>query len=113
RAGALDGEHLDRLAEQVGQYGLDRSIAAAVQHQPGIAAEQTRRVDAQGEIAADALGGVAVDDRQRVALDPAAFHTCAPGRRRNAPLVLPLAEHFLAPPAGAARTGAVVALPLH
>ena len=31
---------VDRIAEQIGENGLDRGVAAAVQHQFGIAAEQ-------------------------------------------------------------------------
>ena len=52
-----------------------------MQHELGIAAKQTRGVDAQGKIAADALAGIAIDRRLRFAVDPAAFHRRVPVRR--------------------------------
>ena len=73
-ARALDAERLDLLAEEIGHRRLHRGVAAAVQHQLGIAAEKTRGVDAQCKVAADAVAGVAVDDRLRILVDPAAFH---------------------------------------
>src|SRR5262249_12966212 len=48
--------------------------AAAMQPELGIAADEARGVDAQRQIAADAVTGVAVDRRLRLAVDPAAFH---------------------------------------
>jgi hypothetical protein len=60
-AAAFYAQHLDRLAGDVGHPCLYRSVAAAMQHQPGLAAQQPRRVDAQCEIFADALGGMVGD----------------------------------------------------
>ena len=49
--------------------GLDRGVAAAVQHEPRLAAQQARGIDAQGEIAPDTLLGVALDHPLGVASD--------------------------------------------
>ena len=57
-ARALDAQHLVRLAEQVLGQRLDRRVAAAVQHQRGIAPQQPRRVGAQRDVGADALAAV-------------------------------------------------------
>ena len=46
-ARALDAQHRVRLASQVRHLGLERGVAAAVQHECGIAPQQPRRVDAQ------------------------------------------------------------------
>ena len=46
-ARALDAEHVGLVAEKIGHAELDRGVAAAVQHERRIAAEQARRVDAQ------------------------------------------------------------------
>ena len=92
RRPGLDFQHIHLLAEQIAQPGLDRGVAAAMQHQLGVAPEQPRRIDAQGEVGTDTLAGVAIDHRLRITLNPAAFHL----RPRSS-----LAEHALAP-AGAA-----------
>ena len=47
RARALDAQHRDLLAEKVRHRGLQRGVAAAVQHELGVTAEQARGVDAQ------------------------------------------------------------------
>ncbi len=52
-AAAFDVEDRLLLAEQVFLPDLDRSVAATVQHQGLVAAEQPRSVDAQAEIAAE------------------------------------------------------------
>src|SRR5262249_34398976 len=85
RARAFDAQHRDLLAEEVRHRGLHRGIAAAMQHELGIAADEARGVDAQREIAADAVTGIAVDRRLRLAVDPAAFHRRAPSRARKTP----------------------------
>jgi hypothetical protein len=77
-ARALDAQNFDLLAQKVVQLGLDRSIAAAMQHQLGLAAQKSARVDAQAEIGAEALPGVAIDDRLRVTFNPAALHLANP-----------------------------------
>ena len=73
-AAALDAQHLGGLAEQVGHHGLDRGIAAAVQHEPRIAAEQPRGINAQCQVDCDAGFGIAGDDRLGVAIRPQAAH---------------------------------------
>ena len=60
-AAAFHAQHLDRRARDVGDFGLHRGIAAAMQHQPRLAAQQPRRVDAQRQVLANALGGVLGD----------------------------------------------------
>src|SRR5256885_12598857 len=50
-AAAFDVEDRFLFAEQVFLTDLDRSVAATVQHQGLIAAEQSRRVDAQAQVA--------------------------------------------------------------
>ena len=45
-AGAFNAQHLDLVAGEIAHLGLDRRVAAAVQHECGIAAEQPRGVDA-------------------------------------------------------------------
>src|SRR6202040_92253 len=52
-ATALDAEDLDLLVQKVLHYGLDRSVAAAVQHQFRLATQETRSIDAQREVASD------------------------------------------------------------
>ena len=59
-AAALDAQHVDIFAELIFRGGLHRCVAAAVQHQLRIAAEQPRRIGAQREIFAHALRGVAL-----------------------------------------------------
>ena len=86
-ARALDAQHLVRLAEQIGHLGLERGVAAAVQHERRIAAQQPRRVDAQRQRLARARGAVDLDRRAGVGISPAALHLpLAPGVR--APLIM-------------------------
>jgi hypothetical protein len=75
-AGAFDAQHLDRFTEKVVHHRLDGRIAATVQNEPRIAAEEPRRIDALAEIGADALLAIAIDSRLGVAIDPSALH-CA------------------------------------
>jgi hypothetical protein len=60
-AGSLHPQDFDVLAKGVAHAHFDRRVAAAVQHQLGIAAEQSRCVDAQREVAVDAGFGVVRD----------------------------------------------------
>ena len=57
-ARALDADHLHILAQLILDRGLDRGVAAAMQHQLRIAAQQPRGVGAHRQIRVDALGGV-------------------------------------------------------
>jgi len=58
-ARALDAQHGMQRADDVPCLGLDRGIAAAVQHQQRVASEQPGRVGAKRDVLADALAGVA------------------------------------------------------
>ncbi len=75
------------VAGEVGHHGLDRGIAAAMEDQPGIAAEQARGVDTQGNVAAHALIGVVRDHCFGVGIVPQVVHRapyaapCAAGWR--------------------------------
>ena len=57
-----------------GSARLDRGVAAAVQHEHRIVAEQARGVDAQRQIGRDALVGITGDQRLGVTIDVAAAH---------------------------------------
>ena len=57
----------------------------AVQDELGVAADEARGVDAQRQIAADAVTGIALDRRLRLPVDPAALHRRAPSRARKTP----------------------------
>ena len=80
-AGALDAQHLDLVACEVAHPRLHRGVAAAVQHELAIAAEQSRAVDAQRQLRRNAACGIAVDRRLGVTIDPAALHQASPCRR--------------------------------
>ena len=104
----FDAERHDLLAEQVRHRRLNRGVAAAVQHEPGIAAEEAGGIDPQREIGTDAAIGIVFDRRLRLAIDPAAFHRqllsgpTRPSRRACIAAALRrsvLAERPLAPPA--------------
>ncbi len=76
-AAALDVQDVLVVAQQVALGQLDRGVAAAVQHQRPVGAEQPRRVAAQREVVGTGCG---------VAVVPAAFHArgstvvrCRPG----------------------------------
>ena len=73
-AAALDAEDLGFLAHQIGNARLDGGVAAAVQHQLRILAEEAGRIDAQAQIAPDAQPGILIDGGLRLAIDPATFH---------------------------------------
>ena len=73
-ARALDAQHIHRLAHDVGGGGLYRRVAAAMQHQRRISAQQPRGIDAQRHIAVDALARVGRDHRLGVLIRPLAQH---------------------------------------
>lgn len=54
-AAALDAQHVPLVADEIGRRRLARRVAAAMQDQPWLAAQQPRRVDAQRQVAADTL----------------------------------------------------------
>ena len=76
-AAALDAEHVDILAEEIAGAQLDRGIAATMQHQSGLLAQQPRAVDAQRQLGRDALLGVAPHEARRFVVAPAALHQCS------------------------------------
>ncbi len=73
-AGTLDADDFDRVAQQVPHLRLDGGITAAVEHEPRIAAQQPRRIHAQRQIIADALGGIGCDDGFDLGVGPTGFH---------------------------------------
>ncbi len=77
-ARALDAEHIDLAPHQVGQPQFHRRVAAAVQHETGIAAEQARGVDPQREVARHPPGAIAIHHRLGLVLHEAALHVCSP-----------------------------------
>jgi hypothetical protein len=83
-ARALDAEHLDLVAEKVAHRRLDRAVAAAMEDETGIAAQETGGVDAQRQIVRDALLAVALNEGVGVAVGPEAFHGAIPLIRRRA-----------------------------
>ena len=77
-AGRLDAQNLDVVAEAVAHHFFQRGVAAAVQDELGVAAEQPRRVDTQRQVAIDARFRAFGDDGLGVTVDPAAFHGALP-----------------------------------
>ena len=73
-AAALDAQHLGRLAEQILDHGLDRGVAAAVQHQLRVLPQQPRGIDAQRQIAPDAIAGIARDQALGIRIRPQTAH---------------------------------------
>ena len=73
-AATLDAQHLDLVADEVARARLDRGVAAAVQHQARIAAEEPRGVEAEREIAADAGFRAMRHQGVGIAVDPRGFH---------------------------------------
>ncbi len=53
-AAALDAQNVPFVADQIGYSQLDRGVAAAMQNQSRLAAEQPRRINAQREFTLDA-----------------------------------------------------------
>jgi len=68
-ARGLDEERLVTVAEDVGGFSLDGGIAPAVQHQPWLGAQQSRRVGAQREGLAPG-GAVQVDEAASLGFAP-------------------------------------------
>ncbi len=66
-AAALDVEQLLRVAEEISRGGLDRRVAAAVQHQRRLEPQQVRGVDPEIERSSAAVG---------FGIVPAAQHAC-------------------------------------
>ena len=81
-ARGLDVQHFDVFAETVATARFQRRVAAAVQDEFGIAAEQPRRVNAQRQIPVDPGWAGACNKRLGVGVDPAALHV-ALSRPRN------------------------------
>ena len=73
-AAALDAEHVPRLADDVGCRGLARGVAAAMQHQPRVTAQQSRRIDAQRQVAADAFFSIVGDQLFGFGVVPEVLH---------------------------------------
>jgi hypothetical protein len=73
-AGALDGDDVVHLAKIVARLRLDRGVAAAMQNEQRIAAEEARGVNAERDVAGDALCGVGLDHLLRRTIIPLAFH---------------------------------------
>ncbi len=74
-AGAFDADDLELVTEEIVQLRFHRRIAAAVEDEARIGAEQTRRVDAQREILADALSRVTGHKIPRFGIRPTALHS--------------------------------------
>ena len=89
----LTQQHVDVFAKQIGQPCFHRRVAAAVQHQFGIAAEQSRRIDAAMRCRGQCHVARMRDQCLGVAIDPATLH----GGMRSA------AGEAARPPAPAAR----------
>jgi hypothetical protein len=70
---ALHEERLDLVADERLHRPLERRVAAAVHHEVGIAADQPRRVDAQGHVLAPP-GRETVHELGGVAIGPATMH---------------------------------------
>ena len=82
-AAALDAENVEGFADEIGRHGLDGSVAAAMQHEARIAAEQAGGVDAQREVAVDAFGGIGRGHGLGVAVVPEVFHGGGVSRGRG------------------------------
>ena len=71
-AGALDAKNVDGVAVEIGDARLHRGVAAAVQHQARVLAEQTRGINPERQVAAEVF--VSCDRRVGVAIIPGALH---------------------------------------
>ena len=79
-ARALDRDDLVLLAEIVARPRLHRSVAAAMQHEQRIAAQEARGIDAERDVLADALGAIGLDRFRRFIVIPLAFHGGCSGK---------------------------------
>ena len=73
-AGGFDPQHLDIFAEDIAHAGLERGVAAAMQHQLAVAAKKPRRVEAERQVAVDAGFRTVRDECLGVTVDPRALH---------------------------------------
>src|SRR4051812_12542066 len=71
-AGALDAESFNGIAVEIGQPCLHGGVAAAMQNEAGVLAQQARGVDPERQIAADA--GITDHRGFGVTIDPGALH---------------------------------------
>ena len=77
-AGAFDEENVDLVAGKIARFPLEGGIAAAMQDELRIAAEEAGRIDALRQCRRNAERCVFVDESLRVALDPGGFHPSVP-----------------------------------
>ena len=84
-AAALDAQHVDAPAEGIPHGRLDRGVAPAVQHEPGIPSEQARGVNAQRQIAIHPPARVGPNQALGFSRTPPALHACPLLRQRAAP----------------------------
>jgi hypothetical protein len=70
-ARALHAQHRDRLAQQAGDGGFHRRVAAAMEHQVGVGAQQAGGIGAQSQILTHPLGAVAGDRFGGLSVRPA------------------------------------------
>ena len=81
---AFDAKDIHYPAHQIGGARLDRGVAAAMQHEARVAAEETRRVDPQRQVARHLLGSVGRHHGLGVGLHEAALHGWLSSARANA-----------------------------
>ena len=82
---ALDAQRLDPFAGQVGGGRLDRAVAAAVEHEPGVRAEQPGRVDEMREVARRAALAPGRLGLESGIFGPPAWHGAEPTPERAVP----------------------------
>ena len=73
-ARSLDAQDIDILAQLIADHRLDRCIAAAMQHQLRIGAQQPRGIDPQRHILIDAQGAITDNEILRFPVGPAGLH---------------------------------------
>ena len=73
-ARAFDADHLHILTQHVLDHRLDRGVAAAMQHQLRVLAQQARGIGAQRQVLVDALAGIIADEFPRVGVGPFGLH---------------------------------------
>ena len=82
-AGGFYPQHLDIFAEETAHAGLERGVAAAMQHQLGVAAKEPRRVDAERQVAVDAGFRTVRNECFGVTVNPSTFHGALDLSRRT------------------------------
>ncbi len=85
-AAALDAQHLGLLVEQVLDDGLDRGVAAAVQHQLGVAPQQPRGVNAQRDVPTDPPAGIMINQPRGLCIGPLTVHRRTSRSTRSTPI---------------------------